>query len=439
MIEALVVLGIVVAAAVLLAVWGVRGSRRDVHGVQTAMEVSDRPLVSLEQEAVPDEIGGRFRLAAPDGPEHDLLGEVVEARESLLFGTDDAGTLGLPVAWNGIAQLVPTIAGALSKGEVVRVIGPQHLIDGIREGALYSTVTSTGAIGAVKGPNGQFVGHLRFESAQEAAIPVSVAGPLLLFQAASVVTMQYYLHQITTRLMDIQEGIDDLKRILSAQTVGKVRSAASMVQDLEGFATRGVSLSADDRKKLQDAETQVREAYETLKDRGADFERSVRASVDDDGAINTKSKEFKKLLGQRSEEGARDAVLLVEAIAVRVRISRLRAFAEIDAAPERHDIVCENLEREFDELRDAFASLREPFDRLNVRHEAIPRSWVRGIDDELEGYRERTKSLRALLRTPVRRVLPQPGPEQPWVVELRQGSSGVESRYAVLEGTAEEA
>lgn len=384
--------------------------------------------------------GRRFRLAAPDDSGRELLGEVVDGDETLLFGHEAAGVVGLPIAWNGIAQGVPTIAGALSKGEVVRIIGPQHLIDGIRAGALDPTLTSTGAIGVVKGPDGKFVGQLRFESAQEAAVPASVAGPLLLFQAASVVTMQYYLHQITSRLVVIQQGIDELKRALTAQTAGQVRGAQSMVRDLEAFGARGVPLSVDDRPKLQHAEAQVRQAYETLMDRCAHFDRQVKAAVADDGSIRPKVKadDFKRLLGAQSEEAARDALLAAEAIAVRLRIARLRALAETDAAPERQEVVRENLQRELDELRAAFGSLHAPFDRLNVRREAVDRRWLTSVDAELENHRHSTKGLRALLRTPVRRVLPPPTPEQPWLVELRQGPHGVESRYAVLEATVEE-
>lgn len=213
--------------------------------------------------------------------------------------------------------------------------------------------------------------------------------------------MQYHLHQITSRLVAIQEGIDDVKRALSAQSAGQVRSAASMAEDLEAFAARGVPFSADDRMKLQQAETQVREAHETLNDKLAHFERVVSRAVDDDGAITPKFKsdEFKRLLTSTAEDAARDALLAVEAIAVRVRITRLRAFAEIDAAPERHEVVRDNLERELEKLRAAFTRLRAPSDRLNVRREAVEeRGWWSSVDDELDRHRQQTKRLRALIR-----------------------------------------
>lgn len=401
----------------------------------------DRPIETLTKASLPEVITEprSFVFVAPDRPDEALSGDIMAARESLLFGggnEGDAGATGMPRAWNGIAQMVPTIMGALSRGEVVRITGPQHLVDGLRAGTLRSTLTSTGPIGVVKGPDGRFVGHLRFDSASEAKVPATVAGPLLLFQAASVVTMQYYLHQITTRLMDIQSGIDDLKQALSAQTAGKIRAAASMVQDLEGFLAQGVPLNADDRSKLQLAEAGVREAHEQLRENLGGFGRKVNAAVDDDDAIRpgVDKAMLKTLLTSTADDAARDALLAMEATVIRVRLMRLRAFAEMDASPERLEVVRENLERELEQLREAYDQLRPPFDRLNLRRQTVEDRWrTNAAVSELDQYRAKTRATRALIRTPPRRVLPAAAQEQPWLVELRQGPKGVESRYALLE------
>ena len=407
---------VVVVVVLLLLLAAFVRSRRSGESLTEAPQAE--PIPEPQDSAVADP-PRQFSFVSPDGQDQSLSAEILAAHDSLLFKAGDEPQ------------------GALSRGEVVRVIGPQHLIDGLKAGVLQPTLTSTGALGVVKGPNGQFVGHLRFGSAMEAKVPATVAGPLLLFQAASVVTMQYYLHQITTRLMDIQSGIDDLKRALSAQTAGKIRAAASMVEDLEGFLHRGIALNADDRSKLQHAEAGVREAHEELRHKLSGFGREVDAAVAADDSIRpgVDKATLKKLLTTTADDAARDALLAMEATVVRVRLMRLRAFAEMDSSPERLEAVRENLERELAELRDAYDQLRGPFDQLNLRRRTVEDKWIGNAGvAELEHYREKTRQLRALVRSPPRRVLPERQREEPYIVELRQGPHGLESRYALIEG-----
>lgn len=392
---------------------------------------SEQPMPTSTEPVASQQSGEVVVLERPDGAPGNLLAMSLAEGDSLLFGAD--ATLerhsATPVAWNSVAQTVPTIANALSRGEIVRVIGPQHLIDGLKTGALQNTVTSTGAIGIVKGPDGKFVGHLRFESASEARVPAKVAGPLLLFQVASAVTMQYYLHQITSRLVEIQRGIDDLKATLRAQSVGAIRTAAAMCEELEGLASHDGHLRSRDHTRLVVADNDVQAVYFGLSEKLRTFAREVEELIGDDGAPRDKNA-TKDLLKHAPENEVRDALLWVEAMVVRIRIARVRALAEVDATPERAEAIRLTLERQLDEMREAFEGLQVPFGALNLR-----RDNAGGMEKELEAYRVATKRLRALLRTPVRRALPAPETEQPFIVELRRGREGVESRYALVETT----
>lgn len=373
-----------------------------------------------------------FVLEAPDSRSH-LVGEIIPKDSSLLLQEGGSGSPSLgrmPKAWNQAVQTLPNVATALKKGELVRIIGPDHLVEGLAKGDMAHTITKSGVIGVVKGPDGKFVGHLRFESAGN---PATVAGPLAVFQIASAVTMQYYLHQMTTRLVSIEQGIDDIKATLSAQTGAKISTGARTCTKFEPFIEGEVELEAADQREIAHAAQAASEAYETLKEQLNRFRVKVSEAVDADGTVRDPEK-FDHALDVGTKSASRDAALFLEALDVRMRLLRLKAFAEIDADPARAELIRRSMEAEIDAMRHDFMALREPFDLLNVRRGEL-RRWgrIRG-EDELESFRNASKGVRAIARTPVRRVLPEPPPPQPFVVELVQGDDGkIDSRCALLE------
>ena len=425
---------LVLVAFILLAIAVVAAARRmgrregAVRAEGTMAAAPASPSGALERN---------FVLEAPDRRSH-LVGEIVPKASSLLASNEELGgssSSRTPKAWNQAIQTLPNVSQAIQRGELVRIIGPDHLVNGIAKGELAHTITKSGVIGAVKGPDGKFVGHLRFESAGS---PATVAGPLVVFQLASAVTMQYYLHQMTTRLVSIEEGIDDLKSTLSAQNSAKIRTGAQACARYEPFMESDVTLSSEDRDELANASQGASEAYETLKDELTRFQQKVDKVVDADGRVSDAGK-LGAVFDYGTTTASKNGALFLEALDVRMRLLRLKAFAELDADPARAELIRRGIEEEIRHMRTDFEELRVPFDQLNIRRDEL-RRWGRiSGAEELERFRNRSKGLRAIARTPVRRVLPEPPLLQPFVVELTQGPDGeIESRYALLEPASSE-
>jgi len=436
--EVMIVLGVLLAIGVSVAILGRRRSSAvSASGSTGVLTTRGGGPPSTEPVATPS----TFILGA-DRDDDSLLGMVVDVRESLLFGGESGASqsANTPLAWNQAIQAVPTVAEALSRGEVVRILGPQYLVEGLKSGAFKEVVSKGGALGVVKGADGKFVGHLRFGQAGPLA-PAAIQGPLLVFQAASLITMQYYLHQMTVRLKDLQRGVDEVKKVLHAHTAGEIRSAAEMCGRLESLVDRGVPFSQDDRRELQSAATEVSRAYHGLVDQLNDLNRRVHQIVQDDGSLQPGADRdaVRGMLDAGADSGARAAALCVEAMVTRVRVARLKALAEADAEPARAQAIRDDLQRQFDQLRRDFEMMHETFDLLNVRQADLDDAWKIGnAAKEIQRFRANTRALRRIVRTPTRRAIPAPPTAQPFVVELMQGPEGVTSRYALIEGEAHE-
>jgi len=145
---------------------------------------------------------------------------------------------------------VPSIAHALATGDVVRVVGPQGLLDGIASGALSYLQGPEGHYGTVVDRSHRIVGHVQLQHSDALA---HSAGALAAFQLASAMTLQYYLHRIDQRLEEIA---DLVRRQRSDSAWAVVGRGAAEVDRLLRLVQRG-PLSQTARVQLDREERAV--------------------------------------------------------------------------------------------------------------------------------------------------------------------------------------
>lgn len=395
---------------------------------------AERPAETLEPTAPAElapPVGAEMVLMFDNDGHSQLYAMVSRAEDALLADRRDSLSAEMPVLIRAALEAAPGLRAVLARGDVVRVVGPPHLLRGIQEGTFTQVTSAGGMLGVVKGPDGRFAGHLRFAMGQGARTPLAVAGPLLLLQMAAALQTQQQMKEILERLATIQRGIDDLKQMLRARTHASIITAESLCDDLENLARAGEPLlETQDHLRLQRASHEVQLAYNELREGLRIFARRVDQLVDRDGCRrdDVSRDQLRELLVDAKKDHAPTAVLFLEALVTRMRVLRLERLVEVEASPERAAAIAANVTRVVDEMRDDFEQAGLAFGRLNLR-----RDDAKGAHDHLLEYRAATKPLRAILRQPLRRVLPAPQQEDAYVIELRELGGAIQAAHARFE------
>jgi hypothetical protein len=114
----------------------------------------------------------------------------------------------LPIDEIALARAMPEIGQALAARKLVEIVGPAEVLDGIRHGIYSFTEADTGFTSVVRASDGKIVGHARLEwagGAFERAVAVAV------WEVASAVTLQHYLHRIDRTLAEVHAEVRALR------------------------------------------------------------------------------------------------------------------------------------------------------------------------------------------------------------------------------------
>ncbi|MCW3001925.1 MAG: hypothetical protein JWQ20_1223 [Conexibacter sp.] len=159
---------------------------------------------------------------------------------TLLRAGDTALRIATPVA-RALGDLV-------GPGEVVRLIPPARLADGLRDGTLQYLTTKAGADKAiiVNAKTRDFAGHGDIVRSSQAAVAGAIA-----WQAMAVVTQQYYLHEINDKLETVTLGVADLRARLQNAQAGELLAMAASLEDLRSRREAGLDPAPEDRTMLR--------------------------------------------------------------------------------------------------------------------------------------------------------------------------------------------
>lgn len=165
----------------------------------------------------------------------------------------------LPVlAANQIVQAVPQIQTLLKAGKYVRIVGPPEALKGIEKGFFSMMPSQGGHLGAVVDANKQIVYQMRFKPASNLA---RVAGPMIVFQAASAVTLQYYLNHIDSQLSAIKASVNEVLQRLQSKTFGKMMGSMKTMEEVEVLVEASDGVDENLSGRLDNAEQNINEAY----------------------------------------------------------------------------------------------------------------------------------------------------------------------------------
>lgn len=148
------------------------------------------------------------------------------------------------------------LARSARAGDVFELVPPDHLARGLRDGTLRAAMPA-------RGDASIFIKNVKDGRGSAGSFELRKVKPQLLgpagWQALALATQQHYLVEITTKLNDIQSGVDEVLDRLNDDRIGTLRHIAEVVEDAQTIARRDGALSAP---RISEVRTAARDAKE---------------------------------------------------------------------------------------------------------------------------------------------------------------------------------
>ncbi len=279
------------------------------------------------------------------------------------------------------------VRDALHEGKVVRVLGPKRLLRGLSKNQYELVTTADGKIGAVRDASSKkFVGHLRI--GQPGAAQVAKATVSVGWAAASAVTMQYYLHNIDSKLAGITRELNDLRAENLDSQVGELDTALQRCREVQEAVERTGALGTQDVSQLNSADDRVDDVFNALT---RSLARFVAAVDDVERCFESVEKDrLAHLLEDGAERRITQLQILLYAACVRDRVNALRVLAATEDGEERTRLAQERFEHEHAEMAEAVRAVASAVGRLHISKARLDERWphLGGPEAELAAYVE---------------------------------------------------
>jgi hypothetical protein len=310
----------------------------------------------------------------------------------------------------GIAEL----HSALQAGQVVRVLGPAPLLEGLADKSLELIHSGGGHLGTVRDvATKDFAGQLRFGEvqAQGAAAPALAA-----FQVASAVTLQYYLARIDRQLGTIESELRGVRQDTRDARFGDIETARGKCTSVEKVVAVTGNVGPHDARRLDLAANGLEQTYNALRSSLESF----CSRVEDFDIATISKEELEALLKDGAGTKFTDAQLLLLAAVVRHRINGLRVFVHRDEGADRVNVALAELDEEQRAMVELLQRVQRAFRKLHLPKHELDRRWrtLGGPEVALRDFSTSTQTLRRHLAD-ARAALPPFAPEEPFVMDLR--------------------
>jgi hypothetical protein len=391
------------------------------NGAQTLLAAEEPSSPRVEEAG---EVIETYRVRDPQAPDRELLVEFVPASLAQLTDVADEGTSdgghAAHNAFDAVVDSIPAAGALLAAGKTMRVVGPPEALAGLANHT-YELVTSGGkTLGLARDvSSGQLAAHLRFA---KAGVTPAV-GALGVFKVMSVVTGQYYLHRIDTKLSTIQAGVDRIVRGQHSEAFGKIAAAARLNERVRKNLLTGIPPNVDDRPTLDRAEQLVLPAYDEVKHNLSPFLAKFET------VPPSATKDYLRSMWQEaSGDVLTNANLLVYAALIRHQSNLLTLAIDPQGDPRRARNIKERADQERQEMVDDIETLWPVYARLTYSKERLENRFTFGVprlEREAKQFADLWKPLRSLVDQPGETALPRvPEIDLPFVAEISVGSDG---------------
>ncbi|MEM4725083.1 MAG: hypothetical protein QXP01_08745 [Candidatus Hadarchaeum sp.] len=233
-----------------------------------------------------------------------------------------------PVVVDQLASVLPVVAAGLQAGQLFQVIGPAHLVEGLKDGTYTLMQTAQGSLGTVVSPSsGQIAGQLRFAGVS----PAQVFAPVLVWQVLHGIFAVTHLCKINRRLEVMHRKLETLNDRMEAEILGEFRWAVKALRDILAERANTGRFTQDMLIRLASVEKSIGSILERnciLVDLFGKKAGEVKKRRRKDGAVRASS-----LLREEGHLAVHDMELLVGLVAADLQLEEARLHAVMEHNP----------------------------------------------------------------------------------------------------------
>ena len=250
-------------------------------------------------------------------------------RTESLYGSGTAGSQSVSgVVGDFAAKLTPSLAAAMQAGQLMRIVGPPAVVDGLAKGTMTLMQSGGANLGGVLAQgSSKIAGQARF-------IPAAgVLAPLIVYQAVHAIVGTQQLNEINRRLANIERTLSRIVQRQNAKDIGEVIAAASTLQDILAEHAHSGHFNAQMQDRISHCERDLRAHLERLKILKANFHDKIRQARQR-AQKREKALELAGLIKEEGEQFGQDTRLLVALCAAVIQLEQGLMLIALEHHPE---------------------------------------------------------------------------------------------------------
>lgn len=250
-------------------------------------------------------------------------------RTETLYGSGTAGSQSVSgVIGDFAAKLTPSLAAAVQGGQLMRIVGPPSVVEGLAQGTMTLMQSGGNSLGSVlvQGSS-KIVGQARFSPA------AGVLAPLVIYQAVHAIVGTQQLNEINRRLANIERTLSRIVQRQNAKDIGEVIAAASTLQDILAEHAHSGHFNAQMQDRISHCERDLRAHLERLKILKASFHDKIDQARQR-SKKRQKALELAALIKEEGEQFGQDTRLLVALCAAVIQLEQGLMLIALEHHPE---------------------------------------------------------------------------------------------------------
>lgn len=250
-------------------------------------------------------------------------------RTESVYGSGSAGSQSVSgVVGDFAAKLSPSLTAAVQAGQMMRIVGPPSVVDGLAKGTMTLMQSGGNNLGGVLAQgSSKIVGQVRFSPA------AGVLAPLVVYQAVHAIVGTQQLNEINRRLANIERTLSRIVQRQNAKDIGEVIAAASTLQDILAEHAHSGHFNAQMQDRISHCERDLRAHLERLKILKANFHDKI-SQARQRAQKREKALELAGLIKEEGEQFGQDTRLLVALCAAVIQLEQGLMLIALEHHPE---------------------------------------------------------------------------------------------------------
>lgn len=295
-------------------------------------------------------------------------------RKEKIYGSGSIGSQSVSSAVGDFAaQLTPALATAIQAGQVMRIVGPPSVVQGLANGSMTLMRSGGNSLGGVVASgSSQLVGQARFAPA------AGIVAPLLVYQAVHAIVGTQQLNEINRRLANIERTLSRIVERQNARDLGEVIAAASTLQDILNEHAHSGHFNAQMQDRISHCERDLRAHLERLKILKANFHDKIQQARNK-AKKRDKALELAVLVKEEGEQFGQDVRLLVALCGAVIQLEQGLMLIALEHHPESLAYREKQLKEQMKRCRETLADM---LDLSEVKAE------IQGCLDEMNWWQQ---------------------------------------------------